>query len=444
MKSRVLILLAVLAVSGLPAEAADVLRGMVINDSFTFGLVSNPDDLRSYGLAGTASISDAWRISLLASGITNRYDDQEDARGRYDEFILAVSSPLETELYQLRLSVMPHFGAAGSGDFGFFFGQKVLHDTFGLIDVVAPYEDPGKFSVTPYGRLQAELSLPVYRGTAELDLAAAAEGAYAPGYMAEAYGGGYLEVRRGNPLSARLSFGYRHREVLDDSPAQAYLGRYETGREASLEKRVGLTAFSYRWNLDTLHGWGGIGIDASITEQFVPWEGSDLVISYGLLHPFFGLYSHIRYRFTPELGLYLGNTYGSSPAEEQKRYRENRTLWMAGADYEFSGLSGILRPVLALSGGVRHLRLIEYPQSSMGEHLMDVTRFAAELTAGVRFPQEGQIQLDGISYGLELLGGVQYTADAQDFNEFQAAAISEVSTVSPVMRLGLTAGLSLK
>ena len=165
-------------------------------------------------------------------------------------------------------------------------------------------------------------------------------------------------------------------------------------------------------------------------------------MTHGFLIPVIAHTITLRYPLTKHLGATASLNYYSRSVEG-KPQRENFSSWMAGADAELQLPDIPAALFAALQGGLRHILILDYQQgSAQPQELLDEYRLTAAISGGVRLFHLGELQIQGVSYGVELAGGMQFgTAGSAEIEEHWKG-MRELKPLVPFASLGVTAGFS--
>ncbi len=455
-KRQVCILCMLLFVWVIPA-AADTLEHLslqVLNDSFSLAVTENPDDLRSFGILGSLAFRDSWEAAVKLSGLTNRFGYQSPP-GRLDELILRAGYSFRFGSNPLVL-IIPRAGIILTGNLGCAWMQNTLHAAVEYEPIDPPYDREGRIRVYPKTGFfaQGEYRIPAswYEHT-DLVAGAAGEGFAAPGYKGQLFAGVYAGHRSDALSYLLLGLRYGMSESFNSSHTTDAVAEMESGLEAVLESRFGLLAVSYRWNLDSRMGYGRYGIDAGGEAQR-SWKQNDVLFSMGLRIPYGGVWTHLRYRLTPALGVRLSNAYstrhgdtdlaGTIPADDENT-RRSGGIWLIGADIELGDQDQLIQPFASAGAGIWNVAYNTYSgtDSVWRDKVFDETWFTAAGSAGVRISDPGTFQWKQTVYGLEAAFGLQITPGAGGTVKKNDVQFEEPPLFAPFCSLLITAGITL-
>jgi hypothetical protein len=450
----ILILILVLGCSPVPSVAVsslDNLSFIVKNDSTTLGVSENPDDLRSYGGGFSLSYNNGWFASSQVTGLTNR-SAGPFAEGRYDElevffgqaFTVLESSPTNAFSFTLE----PSIGMVVSGYLGLESVQNLWHNVIEVPIVELRYDADGELLFAPRFSLTGSLlysERASWFNSTDILFRLKGSGVFAPGY--EGFATASMEIGQQTTEMKHLfvGFGYAHREVFDERPTHLAVSGSEEGLMAFFDARFGLLVMTYQWYLNSFHGFGGLGINigGDFTER---WTESDLVMTLSMRLPYEKLLTNVRYMVKPDLSIFASNSYTMKLLSYDRQLRENLSTWFIGFDYEFKNINnGLITPFAAIGAGFRRFLVVGFGDGpdALREVLYDRIRFSSELSGGVRFLQQGEIQWGGISYGIELAAGVAYLDTKGLVEEIAGVRLVEMSKWQPMVRVGLTMGGAL-
>ena len=423
------------------------LQVLSMNDLFTYGITSNADDLRTFGTYFSMEYDAGWFAVLQMSALTDRYSSEDG--GRIDELIGSTGLRFPVlQLPYLTLHAYVSAGAAAAGNLGTWYIQQQLHALLHLTDISLDYQGDSTASVFPFfsAGCTAETSYPLPgHPDSSAVLRLSGRGSYAPGYQHGWEGSLTGGITSGESFYMTAGAGYTRRYSTSRYPVHDLVARFETGWDALFSMKIGILSVKGRWNLSNLHGSSGIGIEYSRHAADAP-QGRDLTVTHSAAFPYPGLSTSLRYEMLPNLGITARNTFFSFISDGARPERQNLSIWLAGADYEFDApfVPDFLIPFTAFEAGIRRLLAVEYTGGT--EHfeiLMSHTRFCAELTAGVRLLQNGEIFWNGASFGIEAAGGIQFNDISHLPEESQGIALYRPNQWYPVLRIGLTASTAL-
>ncbi len=405
-----LILLLITCSASAAVTHPDRLEFLAVNDIFTFGITSNPDDLRSFGFRVTIEYENGFYGQIQASGLTNQYDDPAEER-RLDELAVTVGYALQVPgTDNVSFSITPGAGAVLYGNLGYAFIQRKFHTFFNLTEFDMTYDHSGKIGISPSASifLASDIRRSMTRHPdTDFLIMTGTEGLYAPGY--EAHARTYIKTGYETDSCSRLlvGLGYAIRHSFGTRPTHSIVSDFETGWEASLTGRIGAFSIGYIWNLSTLHGFSGIGFNFGKSTNRI-WEGRDLVITHSAALPYPALSTAIRYYLDSNLSITARNMFFSIITTGAQPARENLSTWLGGLDYEWQHdfLPEEVTVFASVEAGVRRLFAAGYAGGiSDFKVLISDYRFCGEVTGGIRLFQDGEIYWKGAAYGIETYRG---------------------------------------
>ncbi|PKL27539.1 MAG: hypothetical protein CVV46_11265 [Spirochaetae bacterium HGW-Spirochaetae-2] len=420
---------------------------IMFNDSITLGLSENSDDLRSYGMEFAFHHESNWLGELSVSGLTQR-NAFDDTSGRYDEVILQAGRLFHFHVGkgdpEMAVQVIPFAGLVFAGNMGFDLAQNLVHASLDIEEVDLPYEYDGVRVYPRFGIVQTfEYREPApWFSITDLVFRAEVEAFYSPGYAARIFSSVAVGQYTTSISELSVGLGYAWESVSDGWLSHELVGANETGVVGFLKGHFGLLAFSYKWYLDSLQGYGGLGFDVAFDQGKV-WEHNDLLLSLGMMLPYRVSTMSLRYTVVGDFGVFIANTFKMVPLEDERRVRENVSSWHVGGEYEFSRLDvGWMRPFASLGAGVRRFLVMgdadEDAADSNGRvRLSQDVRFSMDAAVGLRFFTGGQLQFNGVAYGLEVAGGLFFT-DSHDFESDFDLELTQ--RWMPYVRVGVTVG----
>ena len=420
---------------------------MMFNDSITLGLSENSDDLRSYGMEFAFHHRSNWLGELSVSGLTQR-DALDSTGGRYDELILQAGRLFHFHVGagepEMAIQVVPLVGLVLAGNMGFDVVQNLVHVSLDIDEVVLPYEYDGLRAYPRFGVVQTfEYREPApWFSITDLVFLAEVKAFYSPMYAARIFSSVAVGQYTSSISELSVGLGYAWETVFDSWHSHELVGANETGVVGFLKGHFGLLSFSYKWYLDSLQGYGGLGFDVALDGGMV-WENNDLLLSLGMMFPYRVSTMSLRYSVAGGFGVLIANTFKMIPMEDEDRIRENVSSWHVGYDYEFSQLDvGWMRPFVSLGVGVRRFLVMgdadEDAADSNGRvRLSQDVRFSMDADVGVRFFTGGQLQFNGVAYGLEVAGGLFFTDSRNLGSEFD---LELTERWVPYVRVGVTVG----
>lgn len=419
---------------------------MILNDSVTFGLSENQDDLRSFGMETTLSHYSGWFAQLLMSGITFR----GDPGSRFDEIILQGGRTFHIHLKEehptMSWSITPIAGLVFAGNWGLDFIQNNVHKILKIDQVFGLYEDGGARDISPVAGMRQtfEYSEPTpWFKVSDLLFSADIEAFYVPTYMGRVFPSISIGQHTLSTSHFSVGLGYAWIQVYDDWPTHALLSSYESGVIMFFKGSFGLFSFNYHWYLDKMYGYGGIGLYVPFDDEFV-WSRSDLLVSLGMILPYRISTVILRYAIGDDFGVYIKNAFKMFPLNDDERVRENYSTWLLGGDYEISQWKfGWARPFVAAGLGLNRFLVMgdAEPSSSNINHrerLFSALRFSAEAKVGLRLFDQGEFQYNGSSYGLEVSTGMTFSIT--DGIAESGYNLKMTQMWQPYVRLALTVG----
>ncbi|NLA93317.1 MAG: hypothetical protein GX842_07810 [Spirochaetales bacterium] len=444
------LLVGVLILISLPLFARHRLtsfEAMILNDNITFGLGENPDDMRSYGLSLSFFHSSGWFADIEASGLTLRGKEAAPST-RYDEIIIQggylahfhFPSDLATTFYDLSL----YGGVVLVGNYGFAAIQNFAHDVFNLGLYDAVYEGGGEQRVIPLmgltQRLEVIEPVPWFKES-ELFLWAELDLTFSPTYIGKLY----PKISLGQHTLSTSQFvaggGFAFAHILDEWPTHHAVGEAEKGFTLFFKGHIGLITFGYDWYVESMEGYGGLGVQLLFGER-LPWVRSDLLISFGLAFPDQVTTTVLRYDIYKDLGLFFKNSYKMIPLSEVANVRENYSTWHVGVDWNIARWDfGWARPYLAGGLGFNRFLVMGDDVAHTRLRLLSEVTFSAEIMMGLRFFNRGEIQYHGSAYGLELTGGLRFSDNSRV--DLPGYPLELTQVWSPYVRLSLTVGTLL-
>ena len=424
---------------------------LVYNDSLTLGLAENQDDLRSFGMEFDFVHESGWFGRSSVSGVTWRSRGEDVVGSRYDELVIEGGHRFHFHpghrLSHLTINISPLFGLVFSGNMGYEAIQNFVHGSLSIEELSLPYETSG---VVLHPRLGIEQSFEYVEpapwfSVSDLVFRAEVDALFMPGYAGRLYSGIAVGHRTLSSSAFMVGLGYGWKQVFDGWASHEMVGIAETGMTAKVTGHFGMLAFSYRWYLETLQGFGGMGFDIGLGGAAV-WRRNDLLLSLGFTVPWNMLSTSLRYRITKDLGIVVDNTFKMIPLADEGRVRENVSAWHVGVDYEFSRFDlGFMRPFSTISAGIRRFLVMKDAPPGVVDsngriRESDAVRFSMDGAVGVRFFPHGQVQYDGVAYGLEISGGIMF-ADTRGL--VSAYVMELVDMWTPYMKVGITVGSHL-
>lgn len=421
----------------------------IFNDSITFGLGENKDDLRSFGMELVYSHGSGWFVQSLMSGITLR----GEPGSRFDEIIFqggySFHFHLRNESPAMSGDITPLAGFVFAGNWGLEFFQNNVHKILQIDQVDEPYEGNGAREISPLMgmKLTFEYSEPTpWFEVSDLVFSAEIEAVYVPTYMGRFFPSISIEQHTLSTSHFLVGLGYAWIQVYDDWPAHVMVGMHESGVVVFFKGSFGLFSFNYHWYLDRMEGYGGIGFQVPFDDELT-WSRSDVLVSLGILLPERVSSVVLRYAIIDDFGVYITNAFKMISLIEERRVRENYSTWLIGGDYEISQWDfGWARPFVAAGLGMSRFLVMgdAEPSSSNINHrerLFSALQFSAEAKVGLRLFDQGEFQYNGSSYGLELSGGMIFSAT--DGITESGYNLEMTQMWRSYVRLGLTVGSML-
>ena len=449
---RGVIFACVLLCLGMPLFARHKLSSLsttIYNDSVSFGLGENQDDLRSYGTGISYVHSSGWTAGLLISGITLRNSPGMDG-GRFDEIILRggynFHFHLNHDIPTMSWTITPVAGMVLAGDFGLDYYQNTVHKILNINPLHEPYEDNGARRVLPLMGIRQvfEYAEPSpWLTVSDLLFLAELEVYYVPTYMGRIVPSIFVGQHTLSTSQIMVGLGYAWEKVYDDWPSHVMVGLNETGLIFYLKGSAGIFSFDYQWHLNQMQGYGGFGMQLVFGEE-LSWTRSDLLVSFGMIMPSRISSIALRYALVNDIGIYIKNTYKTIHLADEDHVRENFSTWHMGGDFEFSQWDfGWARPFVPVGVGVsRFLVMKDAGPSSSDANLrlreFSAIRFSGEVAAGLRLFNKGELQYAGSAYGFELSGGLVFSAT--DNVKGSAYDLKLTEMWRPYVRFGLTVG----
>ena len=358
------------------------------NDLFNYGISRNDDDQLSYSFDFQLE-APLWFLRFNANGITNRgwrdgWDMTDYAkrfspgapvrRGRYDSLETAFGlklRPLEEDLY---IHIYPEIGLALTGDYGWEWGQNVIHRLMGIHEVTLPYDSAGEGNARMMLGLRMNLGYKIFNFQRTSLIA-----------EVEASTKNIMHFQSENQVLGRVSvstkthdligfhLGYMYAASLGDetSYTQDLCLRYLNGLRAGFTIDTGIVFLKYTGNPITNYGYGYLGFDLMGFFQPRNWERSDAFMRFssaGFYDRSYNIIS-VGIPFSDQFSFVIRNSYlGGDPVNPREeasvdlsmteRFKRDYSFFALGVRYEIPGLlGGYLTPCLELSAGLQVFRL---------------------------------------------------------------------------------------
>ncbi len=429
------------------------ISSLMYNDSVTLGLTDNPDDLRSYGMEVLFSHASGWDFYTSIFGLTFRARDAAEGSGRYDELILQAGRLFHFDFgfpgTRILVDVTPFAGITLMGNFGLDWAQNFVHDVFSIEPVVLEY-DVSRSTISPHfgSRLSFSYSEPApWFSNTDLIFRASAEVSHAISYVSTASTDISIGQSSSSVVDVMVGLGYSWAYPYDDSFTHERVTMSETGLTGFLRGRFGLFRFSYRWYLDRLQGYGGMGFHLDFDDD-IAWESSDLILSIGLSFPEQMLSSSLRYVLFDDVSVFATNMYKMVPLSDDGRTREIVTHWILGGDYEFSYWDvGWMRPFARLGAGVRRFLVMEDSDSPLDSNgrvrVFSAVCLVVDASAGFRFFPDGRLHYQGAAYGVEVSFGARFSDTDRVIQASESYDLQFTDRWRPYVRVGLTIATGL-
>lgn len=415
---------------------------LIYNDGMTLGLTENPDDLRSYGLKLSYTYQKRWFAFLEASGITSR-KLSNNTGSRYDEIVFSVARAFDFHLlespFPLTLNVQGALGGVLAGRLNFGEIQNIVHDTLFIEEVSLAYESEfvyfyPKFDLESY--LEFSKNIGWFENSKFL-LRGEFSGSYSPNYESVIYSGLSIGQNSVSRSELTLGLGYTWAWADDGWATHKQLKDIESGLTAYLRGHFGFLAFYYHWFLEGQQSFGGLGVDIGFKEN-AKWVNNDLLLTLALNIPHNMISTTIRYAVTKDFGLGVSNLFKMINLDPENRKRENYSTWLVVFDYHILPLKyKFVVPYTSLGLGLQRFLIAAEDDNKriiVGDHV----RFVIESAIGLRLFNDGELQYDGVAYGLDLSGGLIF--GAKDFSN-KNLELSDNFTF--YFRVGFNIGTSL-
>ncbi|MFA7670810.1 MAG: hypothetical protein WCY53_00985 [Sphaerochaetaceae bacterium] len=416
----------------------------IFNDNLTLGLADNKDDLRSFGFDMQYTHQQKWFLLFEGSGITRRpYGTGEGMR--YDEIAFRggynLNYPFRQDIITLRLNAVGELGLLLAGKLGFEAIQNIIHDTFSISEVELNYESD---KAHLFAQMAAETSLDLmgkfpWFQDSHFIIRPEVRALYSPAYEARILSGISIGQRTLYKSEFMFGLGYEANWALDEWESHISTLNSEAGLSVYVKGHLGLFAFSYRWNFESLQGYGSLGVDIGFRQR-VKYTRNDISLSLGLLVPNNMMTTFLRYRVGSNGGIFIGNSYKMTPLPSGNWARQTYGVWQVGYDYEFPiPKMKIFKPYVHLGIGAERFLVMENGDESR-EKVLDYSRFVVNPAVGLRFLPYGQISYEGVSYALELSGGF-ITAFIDTV--FDRTDLEQTEVMKPYFKIALTISSNL-
>jgi hypothetical protein len=415
---------------------------LIYNDGMTLGVTENPDDLRSYGLKLSYTYQKRWFAFLEASGITSR-KLSDSAGSRYDEIVFSAARAFDFHLletpFPLNFNVQGALGGVLAGRLHFGDIQNFVHDTLFIEEVNLKYESEFVYFYPKFD-LESYLEFSKNSGWFEQSrflLRSELKASYSPNYESVIYSGLSIGQNSVSRSELTLGLGYTWAWVEDGWATHKQLKDIESGLTAYLRGHFGFLAFYYHWFLDGQQSFGGLGVDIGFKEN-AKWVNNNLLLTLALNIPHNMISTTIRYAVTKDFGLGLSNLFKMINLDPTTRKRENYSTWLVVFDYQILPLKfKFVMPYASLGLGLQRF-LIAAEVDNKRVIVGDDVRFVIDPAIGLRLFNDGELQYDGVAYGLDLSGGL--IIGLKDFSDKNLELSDNVTFY---FRVGFTIGSSL-
>ena len=266
------------------------------NDNINLGLSINQDDQKSYSehLLVEAPL---WNFSLDLNGITNRgwregwsvTDSSIESyaplvSGRYDATVLLFGFPyssLVNDRFYFRL--YPQFGLTIAGNHGLDFLQNFIHSMTDIKTVEIDYETEGN---RVYPNLDVSLTLALNLIPLERTFLYCGTSLYSKNILGFSHifqSFAELGIASLDKRVIMASVGYTWSKALSGWKTQDVYYQYLKGLTLNFEINSGFLRFLYSTSLDTMFGYGKVGIDvlSLFDRKETTWKHSDVLFSFG-------------------------------------------------------------------------------------------------------------------------------------------------------------------
>ena len=360
------------------------------NDMYSYGISRNDDDQLSYSFDVQIE-APLWQLRFDANGFTNRgWRDGCDVRdssvkytpgasvirGRYDslETVLGLKlRPLEEDFY---VHIYPEFGFALVGDYGWEWGQNIIHRIAHIHEVELPYDNDGAKHVFAMLNGRANIGYKFFKFQAT-NLIAEIEASTknSLGYLTENQILARLSVSTKTHDLLGVHLGYMYASSVGDVPSYTrdlYV-RYVNGLRFGFTIDTGILSLKYTSTISSGYGYGYIGLDVMGFFRPKTWEKSEIYTRVA----FVSLYDRSMHYISvgiPAFGHFdviakNSNAGGDpiSPKEEQTedlfkimRKKRDYSFTAFGLRYNFPDFAkGFVAPYIEFSAGVQVFKLYE-------------------------------------------------------------------------------------
>ena len=421
------------------------------NDLFSYGITRNDDDQLSYSFDFQLE-APLWYTRFNANGITNRgWRDGWDMtdytkkynpgalvnRGRYDSLETVVGlklRPLEEDFY---LHIYPEIGFALVGDYGWEWGQNVIHRMMNIHEVDLPYDSIGEKDVFMMLDCRVNFGFKIHsfeRTNLIAEIEASTKNII--GFQSENQVVGRISVSTETHDLVGFHAGYMYAASLAENTSYTqdlYL-RYLNGWRVGFTIDTGILFLKYTGVPKTNYGYGYIGFDVMGFFRERKWERSDIFMSIANAR-FYGRSYHIIELGIPvgdKIDIMIKNSYLGgdpvSPKEEAvedlfkfERFKRDYTFFSFGARYLLPELAwGYVTPYVELTAGLQRFRIYMLNNQVGDEYMvfaapsLDVsgsldydTYFGLlNLECGLTVLPENLVVFEDTSVQIELFGGL--------------------------------------
>lgn len=420
------------------------------NDMYSYGISRNDDDQLSYSFDLQVE-APLWHFKFDANGFTNRgWRDGWDVRnpnvrytpgasvirGRYDslESVIGLKlRPVEDDFY---VHIYPEVGFALVGDYGWEWGQNIIHRIANIHEVELPYDNDGAKHVFAMLNGRANVGYKLFRfPITSLIAEVEASTKNTLGYITENQVLARLSVSTKTHDILGVHFGYMYAASTGDVPSYTrdlYV-RYVNGMRFGFTIDTGIVSLKYTSTMSSGYGYGYVGIDVMGFFRPKVWEHTDMYtrvanvslydrtmhyISVGI--PAFGHFDVIAKN---------SNAGGDpiSPKEEQtadlnknERNKRDYSFTAFGLRYNFQSVAnGNIAPYIELTAGIQIFKLYELRNQvdddvmeSMGwvypSRMWDLKNYfgLVNLEAGVTVLPDNAVIFGDTSLQLDFFGGM--------------------------------------
>jgi hypothetical protein len=417
------------------------------NDLFNFGISRNDDDQLSYSFDFQLE-APLWYLRFNANGITNRgWRDGWDMadyskpfnpgahviRGRYDsiETVLGMKlRPVEDDFY---VHLYPEIGFALTGDYGWEWGQNVIHKIMNIHEVVLPYDNAGERNVHMMMDLRANLGYKIYnfeRTSLIAEVEASTKNII--GFQSENQILGRVSVSTMTHDLIGFHVGYMYATDLGDdtSYTQDLYIRYLNGLRAGFTVDTGIFFVKYTCSPMNNYGYGYLGFD--VMEFFKPrtWEESDAFMRFSSAGFYDRSYNYISLGipFAGDFAFMVKSSYlggdamipkqeASEDLNKNVRFKRDYSFFTAGIRYNLPELLyGYVTPFVELTAGLQIFRIWVLNNQLDDEHLIvkfpsykfDLDNYYGLISfeGGLTLLPENLLVFGDTSAQIELFGGV--------------------------------------